>query len=375
MSDERVIKNNGKFEQGDLADYWVTYTIAERKNLLELMLKDHFGVCYQIPNTKSYIAPQLLGATTPNYNWNSQTALKFRYQYPFMPKGLIARLMVLLNEMIAAENGVSLVWKKGVVIEKDNCQAQIIQKNTRENDEVIDIEISGDNRNQKFVLKMVCDEIECIHKKSFEHIPHSKMIPCICSMCKNNESPNYHKYETLLKYYEANEKEIICDESIKKVNVLILLEGVFDTAKMRQIEKQKGHGRFVVEGSEEFIDKMTNRTTINQTHNGSGSNIGHDKIENNQLLAKANEKIDIKTVEREPLDDIEELKSMLEYGEIGDVLEVLEKKTTGDNTFVLIKTRLQQCKMKHRKKVITDEDFEVETQRITEGLLEVIAEW
>jgi Leucine-rich repeat (LRR) protein/signal recognition particle receptor subunit beta len=377
LSDKRVIKNHGKFTKQDLADYWKKYTIAERKNLLELMLKDHFEVCYQIPNIKSYIAPQLLSPQLPTYTWNNPTCLKFRYQYPFMPKGLIARLIVRVNEWIAVENEVSLVWKKGVVIQKDNCQARIIQKNTKDNDEVIDIEINGDIRNRKFILKMVCDEIESIHKKSFEHIPHNKMIPCDCSMCENSKMPNYHKYETLLKYANANEAEIMCSESIKKVRVLGLLEGVFNHDKMREITEQKRYGRLMIEGDENLIkDLITKPTSItNQTSFGNADNVGNNKITNNHDLAKAEEKLNIKNIKRKPLDNIDLLKEMLVDGEIVEVLEILKTKISDDKILILIKTRLQNGKSERQKGTISREGFNIEKQQITENLMDIIDEW
>jgi hypothetical protein len=380
MSDERVIKNNGKFEQGDLADYWETYTIAERRNLLELMLKDHFEVCYQIPNTKSYIAPQLLEVATPTYHWNSPTALKFRYQYPFMPKGLIARLIVRVNEWIASEADSDLVWKKGVVIEKDNCQAQIIQKNTKDNVEVIDIEISGENRNQKFVLKMVCDEIERIHKKSIEHSPQSKMIPCICSTCKASENPHFYKYETLLKYEQKGKAKATCDISIDDVSVLGLLEGVFDKNKMRQISEQKRHGRLVIEGDNDLIKHLTKpvqQINHNQIHNGIGDNVAGNKTENNQGLAKAEEKQNIKNIEKELLDknEITELQDMLSHNEIPEVLEILKPKIKGDNLMILVESRFNEIKQDKQKGLLTYQEFRKEKQQIINDLSEIIDEW
>ncbi|MFK7946857.1 MAG: COR domain-containing protein, partial [Saprospiraceae bacterium] len=353
LSDNRVIKNNGKFAQCDLADYWKTYSEEERRNLLKLMLKEHFEVAYEIKNSSVYIAPQLLTTTTPTYDWNSQTALKFRYQYPFMPKGLIARLIVRINENIAAHDGMDLVWKKGVVITKDNCHAQIIQKNTRENHEVIDIEVNGDNYYKKFVLKTVCDEIENIHKKSFEYIEHDKMIPCICNNCKENENPYFHEYDFLLDLHEANRPTTICRFNVKNdVSILALLEGVFDNKKMRQITEQKHRGRFLVEGSEEFIDKMTN-----------------------QYLAKADKKTSIKDIKKEPLDDIPLLKEMLEDGEIIEVLDILKPKISDDKILILIKTRLQNGKSERRKGTISREVLNELKQQITADLLEMIEEW
>jgi Leucine-rich repeat (LRR) protein/signal recognition particle receptor subunit beta len=378
LSDDRVVKNNGKFAQCDLADYWSEYSEVERRNLLKLMLKEHFEVTYEIKKTNVYIAPQLLTPQTPTYDWNSQTALKFRYEYTFMPKGLIARLIVRINEMIATQDGKDLVWKKGIVINKDNCQAQIIQKNTRANDEVIDIEVNGEEYYKKFVLKMICDEIESIHKKSFEYIEHDKMIPCVCQICRRSETPYFHKYEYLLDLHNANIPTDRCRFNVKnEVSVLGLLEGVFNHDKMREITEQKRYGRLMIEGDENLIkDLITKPTSItNQTSFGNADNVGNNKITNNHDLAKAEEKLNIKNIKRKPLDNVDLLKEMLEDGEIVEVLDILKTKISDDKILVLIKTRLQNGKSERQKGTISREGFNIEKQQITENLMDIINEW
>jgi hypothetical protein len=378
LSDDRVVKNNGKFAQCDLADYWEEYSEVERRNLLKLMLKEHFEVTYEIKKTNVYIAPQLLTPQTPTYDWNSQTALKFRYEYTFMPKGLIARLIVRINEMIATQDGKDLVWKKGIVINKDNCQAQIIQKNTRANDEVIDIEVNGEEYYKKFVLKMICDEIESIHKKSFEYIEHDKMIPCICQICRRSETPYFHKYEYLLDLHNANIPTDRCRFNVKnEVSVLGLLEGVFNHDKMREITEQKRYGRLMIEGNENLIkDLITKPTNItNQTSFGNADNVGNNKITNNHDLAKAEEKLNIKNIKRKPLDNVDLLKEMLVDGEIVDVLDILKTKISDDKILVLIKTRLQNGKSERQKGTIGREEFNIEKRQIMENLMDIIDEW
>jgi GTPase SAR1 family protein len=379
LSDNRVIENNGKFAQCDLADYWKEYSEVERRNLLKLMLKEHFEVAYEIKKTNVYIAPQLLTPKTPTYDWNSQTALKFRYEYTFMPKGLIARLIVRINEHIAKENGIDLVWKKGIVIHKDNCQAQIIQKNTRDNREVIDIEVNGDAYYKKFVLKSICDEIESIHKKSFEYIEHDKMIPCVCPTCQGSETPHFYEYQMLLDYDKANRKTAICRTNAKNdVSILALLEGVFDANKMRQIAEQKRHGFLNIEGDTQsmnkFIDSMQ-QTNYNNIHTGSGDNTAGNKTENNQGLAKAEEKPTPKIIKKEPLDNVDLLKEMIECDEMIDVLDILKTKISDDTILVLIKNRLQTNKTARRKGTITKDEFSATKNQISKDLLEIIEEW
>jgi internalin A len=228
LKDDRVVKNHGRFTKEDLRDLWKNYKPDERSRLLTLMLKDKFEICYPSSRSDEYIAPQLLPSKRPAYEWDGAGAMKFRYQYSFMPKGLISRLIVRLSEDIA--EGGALVWKEGVVIERDGCRAQIVQgKTVKEGLEVLEIELRGPERERKYLLRHVMTEVEKIHEKSFKHITFEKMIPCTCEYCKGSEQPTFFEYSELLQYEHEGWDHIPCrNGKLKKVLVKSLLEGVFE---------------------------------------------------------------------------------------------------------------------------------------------------
>ncbi len=227
LQDSRVVKNHGRFTKQDLKEFWKEYDADERARLLTLMLKDRFEICYPSPISDVYIAPQLLPNEPPEFEWDSASTLKFRFQYPFMPKGLISRLIVRLSDLIAG-NG-NQVWNEGVLIEdKNDCQAQIIQEKTvKEGLEVLEIEVQGGVHERKYLLNYVRNEVRKIHEKSFKHIDYEEMVPCICEDCNGDPQPKFFEYSELLKYQEGNVPEIDCSkDKIKRVSVKALLEGI-----------------------------------------------------------------------------------------------------------------------------------------------------
>ena len=228
LRDKRVAKNHGRFTAQDLRDFMQGYTADERSRLLSLMLKDKFEICYPTDRPGEYIAPQLLPSQRPAFEWDSAKAMKFRYQYPFMPKGLISRLIVRLSDDIGG--GGSLVWKEGVVVERDGCQAMIVQSKTvKEGLEVLEIELRGPERERKFLLRYIMTEVERIHEKSFKHIAFEKMLPCTCEYCQGSERPTFFEYSTLRQYEEEGWEVIDCrNGKLKKVSVRSLLDGVFE---------------------------------------------------------------------------------------------------------------------------------------------------
>ncbi len=114
LSDKTLETQKGKFTRDWIFGLWETkgYTFEERNKFLQLMLKDNFELCYRIDNSSDeYIAPQLLPSirpalTIPVGNKN----LRFRILYPFMPEGILWRLIVRKNDCIATHEGDGLVW-------------------------------------------------------------------------------------------------------------------------------------------------------------------------------------------------------------------------------------------------------------------------
>ena len=82
-------------------------------------------------DSKIYIAPQLLPKEKPRtFQWETnKNTLQYVYEYPFMPKGIIGRLIVKVNEEIEKRNGMRTVWEKGAILykEKEVCRVLILE--------------------------------------------------------------------------------------------------------------------------------------------------------------------------------------------------------------------------------------------------------
>ena len=115
LDDKQVVNNLGRFTTEDLSNIWSDEQYQfKQAELLELMMR--FKLCYKIPGSKdTYIAPQLLTKTKPDYNWDTNNNLILRYTYEFMPKGIITQLIVAMHEHIYQQQ---YVWRSGVVLTK-----------------------------------------------------------------------------------------------------------------------------------------------------------------------------------------------------------------------------------------------------------------
>ena len=199
------------------------YKDSECRLLLNLMLKNNFELCYKIDHAPqiTYIAPQLLPGVKPAYDWDSLDNLYFRYQYQFMPKGIISRLIVRLNVWIDCENKKDLVWEKGVVLHKDGIRAQIIEEITKTDGlKVINITLSGAEFRKKEFLIEIRKEIDSIHRTSFKNINAKAMVPI-------PENPDIAvSYDHLLVLQSKRIAAYIPEGMTEEVWVQHLLDGV-----------------------------------------------------------------------------------------------------------------------------------------------------
>ncbi|WP_445291792.1 COR domain-containing protein [Calothrix sp. NIES-2098] len=219
LDNSKVIQNLGKFDRHDLASIWneekYFYMHGE---LLRLMM--NFKLCYEIPSSPgTYIAPQLLNPDQPDYDWKDNDNLLLRYEYEFMPKGILTRFIVEMHSSIEGQN---CVWRSGVVLSKDQAQAEVIEYYRYHKGE-IRIRVSG--KRKRDLLVTVRHELEKIHS-SYERLKYKTLVPCNCQNCKGKQTPHFYPLQVLYKFIDDKQNQIQCQNSYEMVNVRGLIDDV-----------------------------------------------------------------------------------------------------------------------------------------------------
>jgi len=225
LESDHAKKHKGRFSKKWMFGLWQEkgHSFAECNKLLNLMLKNNFELCYPIDSDgmEEYIAPQLLPSTQPEYSWPEKDNLHFRYQYQFMPKGIITRLIVRLNHLIERRDGEDLVWEKGVVLNKNGVRAQVTEEITKnEGLKVINMVLDGPPHGQKEFLADLRAEVRGIHEKSFKGINVKEMVPI---PAQPEVAVSYEHLKTLER---LGEQTFIPQGLQEKVSVQKLLNGV-----------------------------------------------------------------------------------------------------------------------------------------------------
>ncbi|MDB5223158.1 MAG: GTPase [Chitinophagaceae bacterium] len=216
LDNEKVITSNGYFSRKDLMEIWNQSIYSDmHEELISLMIK--FELCYQLENSETFIAAQLLQRDKPSYQWTNQDNLHLKYDYEFMPKGLITRFIVRMHYYISSQRK---VWREGVILEREETFAEVIETYGKKE---IKIRISG--KNKKEFLAIILDSIDKIHL-TYTNLKVAKLIPCNCNNCVKSSNPYYFEYNSLKKYLSNRIFEDRCKESLLMVKISSLIDDV-----------------------------------------------------------------------------------------------------------------------------------------------------
>lgn len=222
LDDKNIQKNKGHFSYEEIEALYENTPFDDMHSEL-LSLMDKFELCYQIPDIKEqrYVSPQLLSKEKPIYEWDNHENLVIYYDYDFMPKGLLSRLMVRLYRYI--KNIDHMAWRMGCVFTYESTDAQVIETYGNKK---IEIRIKG--KHTVRLATIITSEIDALNA-TFENIKVSKMIPCNCRECTVDKEPHFYKYENLMTRKAKGKKRTIeCVKSEEDVNYLKLLDGIFE---------------------------------------------------------------------------------------------------------------------------------------------------
>lgn len=243
---EIAVKKRGRFDKGDLARLWNEGYYAKRRDeLLALMLQ--FELCYQVQDTEIFVAPQLLPGDLPKYDLGTDIPLQLKYEYGFMPKGLLYRLIVRLHRHIS--QGQSAVWNGGVVLEHAGARADILESLDRRQ-----ISVRATGVRAKELVTIINEEVEKLHDTYGERLKVEAKIPCNCDTCRKSNSPHFYDKKKDLEFRLGKGKKTIeCGVSFDDVNVQGLLDGVF--TQVLDIEAVTASHRLNTTHIREFIEE------------------------------------------------------------------------------------------------------------------------
>jgi internalin A len=190
--------------------------------LLALMRK--FQLCHPLDDKGvEYLVPEMLTKEEPKLEdeFAPEECLGFIYSYDaVLPEGLLPRFIV--STYVHRVPG--LVWRAGVVLERDTCRA-LVRGDILGRRIVIRVNGAG---NRRELLGIIREHFERIHT-TYEKLPVTEIVPV-------PGQPAAHVKHDLLLKYERDEREMIAvevDRGLLDVKVKELLDGIDLPGKRR----------------------------------------------------------------------------------------------------------------------------------------------
>lgn len=218
--DNDTIKQKlGRFTTADVCNIWHEPDYNEMHDeLLELMKK--FRLVYQINSGENLVAPEMLPDDTPEYTWPESGNLQLRLRYEiFMPKGILSQAIVMLHRYISNH---ALVWKYGVVLERQKTFAEIRVKSG-----IPQIFIRLYGQDVKGLLAIILDTFDSINE-TYHQLKVDKLVPCHCHTCTTLPEPYFYGYTEMQSILERRKRDyVICGNSDEPIKIQTLLDTVF----------------------------------------------------------------------------------------------------------------------------------------------------
>ena len=221
---ERQLKGrNGILYTDDLEKIWSDrerYPAEYYPHLLNLMEK--FQLAFKI-DKRTYLFAELLENKQIVLDWDftRENTLAVRYEYDFLPAGVMTRFIVSIHKNIATIQETKQCWKKGVYLIHKTAYA-LVRLFDGISEKYVSIQVSGKERRDKldllYIIKSKLDEINSM----FSKIKITKRIPCNCS----KDCTYLFDYDFLIKAESKGRKTVICEKSCEDVSISNLLDGV-----------------------------------------------------------------------------------------------------------------------------------------------------
>jgi internalin A len=267
LDDKMLFERHGRFDAADVDRIWAEerYT-GKQDELLRLMMR--FQLCYQVPDSHTYIAPQLLPTNRVAYDWPDTPSLLFRYEYDFMPKGILTRLIVAMHHRIAND----LVWKTGAVFERNGALTEVI-----EDYEHHQIRVRATGPDARGLVAIIDDHLQRFHD-TFPKLKFGKHVPCNCRKCTASPEPYLFPLNDLIDFASSGDA-IQCRSSRKMVDAAELVRDLFPSAFRPDSWRKKPAVRNVFVSYRHTDESMALVDLIESTLGDHGINLLRDRNE------------------------------------------------------------------------------------------------
>jgi len=174
LNEPDVIRQGGEFTREQLATWLdpVRYPPERHEYILDMMQNQDLGLCFRLPAAKDeerYLVPEALPPSELDCGPVPDDALRFRYEYDYLPPGMIPRFIVEAHRNLTDK---PTRWRTGVVLGVENCR--VLVKGDRDRRRV-DIAVMGPANRRRSALAVVRERLRVVHDLNPEAGPKARV--------------------------------------------------------------------------------------------------------------------------------------------------------------------------------------------------------
>lgn len=183
-----------------------------------LKLMRNFEMCYEMSGGERYLIPQNQPPCDIEIR-ESATATRVLFEYEFLPKGFLTRLICRQHHRILEPN----VWNNAVIFGGKDGPTVLAYETYDQNT----IELIAEGTDKTQLLNETISQLDAIHKDSkFKNLQVKKLVPCPCRVCKTKEKPHYFDYDYLRGKIQRGAKQVECQKSFEEVLIKDILKEI-----------------------------------------------------------------------------------------------------------------------------------------------------
>jgi small GTP-binding protein len=202
--------------------------------IVELMLK--FELCYKLDGN-AILVPDLLDIQEPEARLGLENALRFVFEYQYLPKSVMPRLIVRLHKDIRGNRS----WRTGVELEDKSFNARALVK-ADEKAKKITISVEGEQkRDYLSIIRKAIGDIN----SSFEKLAVTEFVPL-------PDAPEVLlEYKELIGFEIGGRDQLYVGRVRREYSVQSLLNGIEDETSRRQA------GQTIINVKGDYITQAT----------------------------------------------------------------------------------------------------------------------
>ncbi len=233
LDNKKIKENRGRFTSKDLLHIWKEPEFADMQpELINLLKNPQFKICYE-QERNVFLAPQLFDDKPIKFKWRTEEDNLFvKYEYKFMPKGILSQLIVVMHKFIYGK----VYWRSGVLFEYKDTFAMV--KEIRFGQKLISIQIEGKAKRE--LLTIIRYHLEEINS-SYTNLKIAELFGCNCMECKGGMNPYFFHGMKIIKAIRKGKKTLECGESFEDIELRTLLGDFIPKEEFKVKDKSREH--------------------------------------------------------------------------------------------------------------------------------------